>query len=435
MTGVEVFNEVLKIIVHGILPLLSGSLCLADTFLIRGARVFDGQESQGIRDVLIESGKIAAVAPKIKTRSGAIVVDGHGSTLLPGLFDSHAHVDDGGYCLRMSALFGVTTVIDLFTAGPGNTPREIHARIRAMPPGEASDFLTAGLCVTVKGGHGTQFGIPIPTLDDPAEAQAFVDARIAEGSDLIKIIYENFGGKVPRLHKASMERVVEAAHARGKLAVVHAGEGPDSIRDALDAGADGVAHSFVNGVADADYGRMFVSHGAFIIPTLTEMVNLCGLPDNAALGRDPRVTPWLPEAEAGRLKKSVGKPKHHYDCVGSFASIPLLVDAGVMVLAGTDAGNPGVSHGASLHEELELLVRCGLSPKQALVAATSAPARVWGLRDRGRIAPGFRADLLLVDGDPTEDITATRKINRVWLAGVLVNRNKLLQTAKSLQPK
>jgi imidazolonepropionase-like amidohydrolase len=180
---------------------------------------------------------------------------------------------------------------------------------------------------------------------------------------------------------------------------------------------------------------MFVSHGAFIIPTLTELVNLCGLPDNAALGRDWRIAPWLPEAEAARLKTSVGKPNRHYDCVGAFASLPILASAGSSILAGTDAGNPGVSYGASLHEELEMLVRCGLSPVQALRSATSVPARIWRMPDRGRIAPGLRADLVLVDGDPSVDISTTRNINRIWLAGVLVDRASLLLKAKNLQSK
>ncbi len=419
----------------GILLLALGFLCVADPLLIRGARVFDGEEMLGVRDVLVASGKITAVASKIKPPSNAVIVDAKGSTLLPGLFESHAHIGNGEYTLRTAALFGVTTVIDLFTAGPGNTPREIHERVRATPPGESADFLSAGICVTVKGGHGTEFGIPIPTLDDPAQAQAFVDDRIAEGSDLIKIIYEDFGGEMPRLPKATMEAVVKAAHARGKLTVVHAGEGPGAIRDALETGADGIAHVFINGVAAPDFGQMFVSHRAFIIPTLTELVNLCGLPDNSALNRDRLIAPWLPEAEVKRLNKSVGTPKRHDDCVGAFASIPLLVKVGSVILAGTDAGNPGVSFGASLHEELELLVRCGLSSKEALRAAISVPARVWRLPDRGRIAPGLRADLLLVNGDPTEDITATRNIAKIWLSGVAVDRTQLLKTVKALQPK
>jgi hypothetical protein len=128
-----------------------------------------------------------------------------------------------------------------------------------------------------------------------------------------------------------MAAAVRAAHARGKLTVFHAGEGPNTIRDAVDAAADGIAHLFVNGVADPNFGQMLASHGTFIIPTLTKLVNPCGLPDNAALGRDWRVAPWLPPQEAERLKTSVGKPKHHYDCVRAFASLPMIVDAGVPV--------------------------------------------------------------------------------------------------------
>jgi imidazolonepropionase-like amidohydrolase len=94
----------------------------------------------------------------------------------------------------------------------------------------------------------------------------------------------------------------------------------------------------------------------------------------------------------------------------------------VPVLAGTDAPSPGQTYGASLHGELALLVGAGLSATQALAAATSAPARAFGLGDRGRIGPGLRADLVLVDGDPTKDLSATRRIVAIWKRGVRVDR-------------
>jgi imidazolonepropionase-like amidohydrolase len=97
--------------------------------------------------------------------------------------------------------------------------------------------------------------------------------------------------------------------------------------------------------------------------------------------------------------------------------------AGVTILAGTDGPLPPTEPGKSLHRELELLVEAGLTPLQALAAATSAPARAFGLPDRGRIAPGLRADLVLVDGDPTVDITATRRIVAVWKRGVALERS------------
>jgi imidazolonepropionase-like amidohydrolase len=96
--------------------------------------------------------------------------------------------------------------------------------------------------------------------------------------------------------------------------------------------------------------------------------------------------------------------------------------AGVPLLVGTDAPNPGTTHGASVHRELELLMKAGLSATEALAGATSVPARIFGLRDRGTVAPGGRADLLLVEGDPTRDVTETRNIVGIWKQGVMVKR-------------
>jgi imidazolonepropionase-like amidohydrolase len=109
-------------------------------------------------------------------------------------------------------------------------------------------------------------------------------------------------------------------------------------------------------------------------------------------------------------------------CDGTVEAIRAMAARGVPVLAGTDAPAPGAAYGASIHRELELLVRSGLMPTQALVAATSAPARAFGLADRGRIAPGLRADLVLVEGDPTTDIHDTRRIVAVWKRGFEATR-------------
>jgi imidazolonepropionase-like amidohydrolase len=105
------------------------------------------------------------------------------------------------------------------------------------------------------------------------------------------------------------------------------------------------------------------------------------------------------------------------------AAVTALHRAGVPILAGTDAPSPGLAHGLSIHHELELLVRSGLTPLEALASATSEPARAFGFRDRGRIAEGLRADLVLVNGDPTVDITATRDIVGIWKLGVAHTRH------------
>jgi hypothetical protein len=114
----------------------------------------------------------------------------------------------------------------------------------------------------------------------------------------------------------------------------------------------------------------------------------------------------------------LGKPATRLSEKYAEQTVANLKAAHVPILAGTDAPNPGTSHGASVHRELELLVRSGLTPQEALASATSVPAAIFHLDDRGTIAPGKRADLLLVKGDPTRDITATRDIVSVWKLGV-----------------
>jgi imidazolonepropionase-like amidohydrolase len=111
----------------------------------------------------------------------------------------------------------------------------------------------------------------------------------------------------------------------------------------------------------------------------------------------------------------------------SMTAIPPLAAAHVRILAGTDAGNPGTAPGISMHGELEYLVTAGLTPEQALAAATSVFADTFHLTGRGRIALGLRADLVLVNGDPTADITATRDIVEVWKQGIPVNRESWRQ--------
>ena len=107
-----------------------------------------------------------------------------------------------------------------------------------------------------------------------------------------------------------------------------------------------------------------------------------------------------------------------------------LARAGVPILTGTDAPSPGQTYGASVHGELELLVGAGLTTMQALVAATSAGARAFRLSDRGRIVAGARADLVLVEGDPTQDVVATRRIVSVWKRGARVERGRYASDAR-----
>lgn len=145
----------------------------------------------------------------------------------------------------------------------------------------------------------------------------------------------------------------------------------------------------------------------------------------SAIGAMKDCSAYVPQ-----LKKNINHGQANH-CMFSMTAIPPLSAAHVPILAGTDAGNPGTAPGASLHGELEYLVEAGLTPQQALVAATSAPATAFHLADRGRIAPGLRADLLLVNGDPTADIKATRDILAIWKTAASVDRQAWLQRVKA----
>jgi imidazolonepropionase-like amidohydrolase len=388
----------------------------SNSFVIRGVRVFDGRKVLEQNDVWVEGGKIKAVGKNLKVPSSVKTVEAAGDTLLPGLIDSHTHA--WGTALKEAEIFGVTTELDMFT-----DVKYMQQTKKEQDDGkdlDLADLRSAGTLATAPGGHGTEYGIQIPTLSSPPEAQEWVDARIAEGSDYIKIVIDDataYGGHRPTLNPETLKALIDAAHKRGKRAVVHIGTQRDA-RIAIEAGADGLAHLFADSAPEPDFAKLVAAHHAFVVPTLGVLESVSGTASGESLAADPRVAPYLTAEDVGILKRSF--PKFTTSLSEKYAeqTVAQLKAAQVPVLAGTDAPNPGTSHGVSIHRELELLVRSGLTPSEALTAATSVPAATFHLDDRGSIAPGKRADLLLVKGDPTQDITATRDIVSVWKLGV-----------------
>ncbi len=391
-----------------------------NNFVIRNARIFDGTKLLGPGDVWVQNGRIKAVAKDVKVSADTKVMDATGDTLLPGLIDSHTHT--WGDALKEALIFGVTTELDMFT-DPHYATKVKKEQANGQDLNMA-DLRSAGYLATAPGGHGTEYGMPVPTLTSPGEAQAWVDARIAEGSDYIKIIYDDgraYGVHLPTLSKETMKALVDAAHKRGKLAVVHIGD-QQGAKDAINAGADGLAHLFADSEPSPDFVPLVVAHHAFVVPTLTVLESVSGIASGESLTTDPRLEPYLTPANIANLKRAFPKLPTHPSEKYAEDTVRELMVAHVPVLVGTDCPNPGTAHGASIHRELQLLVRSGMTPEQALAAATSVPAREFHLSDRGEIAPGKRADLLLVKGDPTHDITATRDIVAVWKLGVQDDR-------------
>ena len=207
------------------------------------------------------------------------------------------------------------------------------------------------------------------------------------------------------------------------MAIAHVTSFEGGVR-AIAAGVDGLAHLFFDRQPTPELVASIASCGSFVTPTLVTLSTAFGN-SASALASDERVRSRLSRKWLDSLSRSAnvypqGKLKD------AFASVMALHKAGVDILAGSDVSEPlpilgGLAHGASLHHELQLLVAAGLTPVEALKSATSVPARRFGLTDRGRIAPGARADLLLVKGDPTTTITDTLNIQSIWRRGVMLD--------------
>jgi imidazolonepropionase-like amidohydrolase len=422
-------QRVLTTVFAATLIMASTSTSAAETagrFVIRDVRLFDGSDTTEHRSVLVENGSITAIGGARMRAPGATVVSGAGRTLVPGLIDAHVHLSHHSpeKSLQQAARLGVTTVLDMFTdLATLGTIKAIEA---ADPPGLA-DVRSAGIGASAPNGHPSLMDPAhiIPTLSSPIEAEAFVDARIAEGSDFIKVVAEDGSthaadGKpnIPALSAETIRAVIAAAHRRGKLAVVHV-QTEYWARVAINAGTDGLAHLFLAESVSPDFGIFAAAHHIFVIPTLTVEYLQCGRSNGARLASDRRLMPQTFPEFTSALSVPGGATE---GCKGTDIAVRQLHTAGVPILAGTDAPVPGSTYGASTLDEIGLLVGDGLRPSEALASGTSITAKAFRLNDRGEIKVGKRADLLLVQGDPTRRIGDLKNVVRVWKAGRPVRR-------------
>ena len=417
--------SIASLAISGLLSTNSSEAAVAEanSFVIRNVRLFDGRSTRPGMTVVVSHGRIASIgrhAPHVAQRPE---FDGRGKTLLPGFIDAHVHVGPGAQADALR--FGVTTELDMLDPEP-EFARWQSQRASLMRTTEA-DTYSAGIGVTVPNGapFGASVSTRMPTLGPADDPKAFVDARVREGSDYIKVFLEDleeFGKRerMPTLTRDQLCGVIAAAHSDGRMAVVHV-QAEDAAVEALDCGADGLAHVFPDRVAGADVIERVKRQGTFVETTLDIWAFVSDDPLARQLLDDRRVSSWLSAAQRERLTERMPKPRPSF--LGTaLENVKRLSDAGVPVLAGSDAPNFSTAHGVSLHGELQLLVRAGLSPVQALRAVTSTPAEVYKLGDRGRIVAGFRADIVLIDGDPTKTISDTLSIDRIWKNGFEIDR-------------
>lgn len=352
--------------------------------VFRDVRVFGRGGFGDPSDVVVVGGVVVSIAPSgdADDHEAAEVVAG--GYLLPGLIDAHVHLD-GDESLGMLADHGVTTALDM------GSPAGLIADLRGTPG--VTDFRSALMVATSPASaHARNMHLNDEALvGSAADADAWVAAHAEAGADYIKIVID-----LPGFEQADVDALVEAAHARGLRTIAHASRA-DAVAMGQRAGVDVLTHVPLDRPVQAAQAHELSAAGTVLVPTLVMMRTIVD-----------RVNPS-------------GGPGPRYEAARD--SVAAARAAGMPIVAGTDANRTPAApasppFGASLHDELELLVDAGLSTTEALESATSVAAATFGLTDRGRIEPGTRADLVLLDADPTADIRATRTVRGVWLAGV-----------------
>ena len=397
--------------------------------LLKNARVIDGNGGAPLdrQSILIRDGRIAEIAPaaSLPAFSDATEIDLSGKTLLPGFIDCHVHImgnpdprlsprpsnvpiRDGAYlkgrallqavqACRSTLQAGFTTIRDL------GAPNEVFALRDSLFAGEivGPRLLSAGKGITHTGGHGTEYSNDMAHVVDGAdEVLKAIRYQAVAGADAIKII----GGTRPALSPPFRGRAgyttdelipgVEEAHQAGLKVAAHAHSHTEGIKNCIRAGVDSIEHGFP---LDEEAADMMAERGTFLCPTLSVV---------PAAAQAIEEGLWTYPGSEEQVKRMETYARN---------TIALAKQAGVKVALATDAAMPLVFHGDNAHE-FELMVEYGLSPMESIIAGTRNAADNIGLLDDiGTVEVGKSADLVVVDGNPLEDITALRDPSNITL--------------------
>lgn len=382
--------------------------------ILTDARLVDGRgEIAESSDLHIEGSVITRIGEGERT-SGATVIDASGKTVCPGLMNAHVHVCFDGSVdpepafqqesdvetalnalprLAETLSRGVTTIRDL-----GGNEDVTLSLGRAIAGGRVigPTLVSAGRVITMTGGHGHWMGIEIDGID---EARKATRTMIKAGAAVIKVmatagmmtVGQQAG--VPQLTVDEMRTCVEEAHKAGLPVAAHV-ESRQGAANAIDSGVDSIEHG--HGLDEELLQRM-VENGISLVPTISCDRAITRLGPGAGI-------PSFIVDDCARLAPSLER------------ALRWAIELGVTIAAGNDGGAP-LTHPGDIVDELEVYVEMGMTPQDALASATTATAALFGLADVGLVEPGYRADLLVVSGDPLASSDALRNPDVVIAGG------------------
>jgi imidazolonepropionase-like amidohydrolase len=448
-----------------VLSLVSSPWALAartTPVILRDVRVIDGNGGQPLEhaDVLISGSRIAAVLADAPSNSkkippNTIVIKLTGKTVLPGLISNHSHLGfvkgtttSGKNVTRANILrqlkqytaYGVTTVTSL-----GLNLKPFYDLQPQTHSGATHTADTFG----ADRGFGAPDGAPPASLGildtqvyrptTPEEARSQVRETAQRHPDLIKIWVDDLHGKArARMNPEVYKAVIDEAHANGIRVAAHIYY-LDDARQLIANGVDILAHGVRDTTVDPEFIKSIKGRGAWYIPTLDLDESFYIYAEHPEWLQEPFFRRALQPSLAAQFNDPAWR-KRILDDTGSVAAekqalatnmknLKTLFDAGVNIGFGTDSGaTPLRVAGFAEHRELRLLTEAGLTPLQAIQTATKNAAAALRLEDRGIIAPGKLADLLIVDGDPSKDITAIDHVESVWRRGRKVSDARWFQS-------
>ena len=405
-----------------------------------GALLIDGSGDPPVADaaLLVEDGVFTWVGLRTEREPppGAARVDLGGKTVIPALIDAHQHlgltnVKDGTHRkqnytranlvehLERAAYHGVAATMSLGL----EHDEELAFALRDAVIPNAARFLTSGrgIAATPTAGPQQEYRLGIPRgAPTETEGRAAVAELDALGAELVKIWVDDRGGTVPKLAPAVYRAIIDEAHARGMRVTSHLGStsGLADAKDLIRASVDGFAHTVRDRDIDDEYLALVREH-----PDVWTVPNLPGSP--ATLGDLPWLAETLPPFEVDNLRAEAQR----LAAEGPGASFELQCrnlarnrGAGMMIGMGTDSG---VSVGWTTHTELRDMAQCGLSPMEVIVAATRVNAEILRLDDLGTVSTGKSASFVVLDANPLDDVTNSRRISAVYLGGEPVDREAL----------